>query len=150
MFVTKNQFCIFVACLAFGGASGLLLSFEMGLKNIIKPKIFKILIDVFYFFILSLCFLFYTYKLNFPNLRFYMLIGVFVGNYMYFKSFHIMLAKFTKKFYNIIVQKIKRNKGRNNDRRKSKKSNSSHNGGRNITTFYSNFNNGLSNDFNQS
>ena len=118
MFVTKNQIFIFIACVAFGGVSGILFSLSALFKLFIKNRLLKMIPDVIASMPLSVCFIFYAYSLNFPNLRPYMLFGVFVGLLLYFKSFHIILAKTVQKIYNIYKSKKEK---RVNDRRKGKR-----------------------------
>lgn len=107
MFVSKNQFFIFLACLSFGGFSGMLLSLIYGVKYFIKNKVVKIILDIISCSILGALFVIYSYKIYFPNFRIYMFFGVVVGLYLYLKSFHILLANFCKKIYNIIEQKYR-------------------------------------------
>ena len=127
MFVTKNQIFVFIACVAFGGVSGIIYSFAYILKYPIKNKWLKILPDVVVSMPIAIAFVIYAHGLNFPNVREYMVIGVFLGLFLYFKSFHILLANCIEKIYNIYKQKrIKRK----NDRRKNKKINSRRHGRR--------------------
>ena len=147
MFVTLNQFYIFLACVTFGAFSGLFFSLFSVLKAFIKSKVFEIIIDIFLMFSLSIAFSIFSYKNHLPNIRIYMLAGVLIGLSMYLKSFHRILANFAKKFYNIITHKLNKGKGKVNDRNKSKKSYSGLNGRSSVATLYSSDNNGLSNDF---
>ncbi|MBE7062001.1 MAG: hypothetical protein E7382_05645 [Clostridiales bacterium] len=135
MFVTKNQFYVFVACLAFGCAVGII----FGFSSIIKKRVKNILIcaigDFFAFIITAFLFLIYSFNMHFPSLRVYMFIGVYLGIYIYFKSFNIILAKCAEKIYNIRVKnKIKVK----NDKRKKKKAKSFNNGrGNTLASDYS-------------
>ena len=118
MFVTKNQFYIFIACLAIGGVFGSFCSFSASVKFFIKNKFLKAFCDVFASFFLSVIFVLFSFYLRFSNLKLYMLCGVFIGIYLYLKSFHIILAKYAEKIYNIYKSKRKK---LSNDRIKSKK-----------------------------
>ncbi|MBQ8426642.1 MAG: spore cortex biosynthesis protein YabQ [Clostridia bacterium] len=129
MFVTANQIFIFLACVSFGGVAGVLFSSAIAVKSVIKNKWLKILPDVFAFFITAILYVLYSFNMRFSNLRLYMVVGVLVGISLYLKSFHILLAKFLKKAYNII--KTKRMKAED-DRRKVKKTYSRDNGRRSI------------------
>ena len=100
MFVTKNQFYVFLACVAFGVFLACLLC---------------CIIELFFWAFSSLIFSYYSHILCFPNFRPYMLIGVLCGFFGYLKSFHIILAKITKKFYNRVVNKTSRNKRAEDD-----------------------------------
>lgn len=106
MFVTANQFGVFVACFSIGGVCGALFSISALFKFVIKSVKLSWIFDVFAFILTSVIYVYTSHKLNFPNYRAYMTVGVFVGIFVYLKSFHILLAKSTKKIYNIIKTKI--------------------------------------------
>lgn len=107
MFLSSEQFYVFLVCIAFGGASGLLYSFFVPLK-IISNSIFRVLLDLVYFCLIAFIYLNFSHYLNFPSFRVYMALGVFLGMLMYKESFHIILAKILKRLYNIINTKIKK------------------------------------------
>lgn len=146
MFVTKNQFYVFIACIAFGVVAGFILSFFICGAKLSKNKIVENLTAVIVLFVLGLVFVGYAFFMNFPNFRAYMLIGVFVGILGYFKSFHIILAKFLKKFYNVIIKILQNDKKVKYDRSKNKKNDSGSNGRRSVSFGNTSINNGLSND----
>ncbi|MBE5734753.1 MAG: hypothetical protein E7347_06920 [Clostridiales bacterium] len=129
MFVTKNQLFIFIACLSFGGVSGVIYTLSALIKKPIRNKFLRFLPDILFSFPFGVLFVVYSYSLNFPNVRPYMLFGVFLGLLLYFKSFHIILAKCGKKIYNIY--KLAKGKAKY-DRRKSKKIDSRRNCGRSV------------------
>ena len=143
MFVTKSQIFVFIACVAFGGISGIWFSFSGFIKFFIKKKITKIIIDLIFSLPISALFIIYSYQLKFPNIRAYMLFGLFLGIYLYFKSFYILLAKCAEKIYNI----CKRKRKLKNDRNKGKKVNCCGHGGCGSTLGDFARNNGLSTDF---
>ncbi len=149
MFVTQNQLYVFIACVAFGGGCGVLLSIANLLHFLTKNRIVNIVFSVIALSLIGVLFSYYSYKMFFPNVRLYMLVGVMIGIYLYYKSFYILLAKFLKKFYNIYEQKIRKLKGKRNDRIKSKKNDSGDHSRRNIVTGNIVVGNGLSNDFNK-
>ncbi len=149
MFVTLNQFYIFLACVMFGALGGVVFSLFSIIKYFNKIIVVEIVFDIFCMTILGVAFSIFSFKYAFPNLRVYMLFGVLFGLSMYLKSFHRILAKFTKKVYNITIRKFTKGKGKKNDRNKGKKSDSSVNSGGSVATIYSSYNNGLSNDFNR-
>ena len=105
MFVSKSQFFVFMACVAFGGVSGTLLSVCAAIKFFIKNNLIKIMPDVIAFLSIAVLFFYYAYFIKMPNLRAYMIVGVFIGIALYFKSLHILLAKYAKKLYNICKEK---------------------------------------------
>ena len=147
MFVTLNQFYVFLACVSFGAIGGIIFSIFAIIKTFVSFKAFEVLCDVFCMIILSLAFSVFSYKFNFPNIRIYMILGVLIGLTMYLKSFHRILANFAKKFYNITIQKFTKGKGRKNDRNKGEKANSGVNRRGSVITVYSGVDNGLSNDY---
>ena len=102
MFVSKNQFYVFISCVAFGAICGVVYLPFFLIKVFCRNKFFEITVDVAYFLLLSVLFCVYAFLMCFPTLRVYMLVGVFVGILLYFKSFHILLANYMKKFYNIV------------------------------------------------
>lgn len=130
MFVTQNQFFVFIACIAFGGAVGIIFSVFSCVKFFIKNKVLSAIPDIIAFIFVGVLYSAYSFALKFPNLRFYMPIGVFIGITMYFKTFHILLAKYAKKFYNILYIKLSLIKKAKDDRNKVKKVNSRNNGRR--------------------
>ena len=101
MFVTLNQIYVFISCIAFGAIFGIVYSTFAFLSDALRLKKLRFISDIAYFVIFSIVFLFYSYVNNFSNIRAYMILGVFLGNYLYVKSFNIMLAKFLKRIYNI-------------------------------------------------
>ena len=107
MFISKNQFSIFIACVAFGCCIGIITLFFDFVKRKVNRKILKVIIDVISFIITAIAFSLYSFSMNFPSLRLYMLIGVLGGIYICRKSLYILLAKITKKFYNILIKIFK-------------------------------------------
>jgi len=109
MLVSKNQFYVFIACVAFGAVCGLIFGVLSIFKCFFKSKILKFFPDVISGILSGLIFILYTYLFNFPNLRVYMLVGFFLGLVGYFKSFNIILAKSAEKIYNVYkLKKVKR------------------------------------------
>ena len=144
MFVTHNQFFLFTACFAFGGISGVLFSISSCVKFFIKNLFLKSLPDVLIFLIVAILFVEYSYLMNFSDIRIYMFIGVFAGIFTYFKSLHILLAKFAKKYYNIIKQKAIERRKAKDERIKVKKVNSRNHSGRSAFDSGSVIDNGVS------
>ena len=110
MFLTFTQFCVFVACVGYGGISGIILSISFALKFFLSNKFLKICSDTFALVLIGVIYILYAYKIGFPSLRAYMLFGIFLGMVAYMKSFHIILAKIFKKAYNILQKKKEKNK----------------------------------------
>ena len=149
MFVTANQFYVFIACLSFGSIVGVIFSFVELIKYLVKKTVvIKVLIDFFAFVIVLGLYIIYSFNMHFPSFRLYMVLGVFLGIFAYKKSFHIILAKFLKKIYNIIKPKIKKLKVKRHDRRKSKKNDSGNDSGGSASARDIARNHGVSNNFN--
>lgn len=109
MFVSKNQFYIFVACVAFGGIAGVVFSIASIFKLPFKNKILLSIPDILSFIVVVFLYVFISDFSRFPTIRFYMPLGVLIGLYLYFKSFNIILAKSAEKIYNIFKsKKVKR------------------------------------------
>ncbi len=146
MFDTLSQFCTFVACVSFGVASGIFVSVSTLLKKIIKTGFVKVILDVFFFFVISVLYVLYSYRLGFSSLRLYMLFGVFTGITAYMKTFHIIVAKITKKGYNRLrTEKYKLRCGY--ERRKNEKNNRCNDGRCGFVACRSSCRYGVSTDF---
>ena len=126
MFVTANQIYVFLACVSFGGCTGVLFTASYFIKYAIKRTYLKFIPDVISFVAVGILYVFYSYYACFSNLRIYMLFGIIVGIILYFKSFHIILAKILKKTYNILKRKKVKT---NDDGIENKKADSCDNGG---------------------
>ena len=85
MFVTKNQLLVFIACVAFGGGVGGVYSIFSGIVFFVKQRLLKIILTALISFPIGLLYVFYSHELKFPDFRPYMLLGIFVGIYLYFK-----------------------------------------------------------------
>ncbi len=106
MYVSSNQFYVFLACISFGAVWGVVFSIESLLKRKIKIMYFRVLLDLIFFILLSGTYGIYSHWARFPSIRAYMPIGVIVGIYLYMKTFHIILAKAVKMAYNKYVRKL--------------------------------------------
>ena len=67
MFVAKNQFYVLLACVAFGGVAGLLLSAINFFGYLTKQKILKFVCGVIALSIIGVLYSYYSYKLFFPT-----------------------------------------------------------------------------------
>lgn len=111
MFVTKNQFFVFVACVAIGAVCGLFFTVAAAVKRGIKNCYLRIIPDFIAFLPTTALYLFVSYKLKFPNFRAYMVLGTFTGIFAYMKTYRVLLAKCGKKAYNLL-RKTKRKRKR--------------------------------------
>ena len=118
MFVTSGQFYIFFACISISCLLGVIWSVVCGIKYFFKNIFVKIFLDILCFVLGLIIYEIISYKLGFPSLRFYMILGVFLGLILYLKSFNIILANMAKKLYNITRRKyFTSKKGNSDDRR---------------------------------
>ncbi|MCH5147224.1 MAG: hypothetical protein J1F61_04355 [Clostridiales bacterium] len=109
------QIYIFIICLFCGVSSGVVYDIlyiaRCSLCGIdksaytVKDKIFLIICDLLYSLVFAAGFIFVSVMFGFENLRMYMLIGCIIGAIIYLKSFHIIVAFFVRKVYNIIITK---------------------------------------------
>lgn len=114
------QFFIFLICLFCGLLSGVVYDVLYVARCIlcgphlfaytVKDKIFLIICDIIYCLIFAAGFIFVSVMFGFGQLRLYMLLGCVLGAIIYLKSFHIIVAFFVEKVYNIIsTRKERRN-----------------------------------------
>jgi len=86
MFVTANQFGVFVACFSLGSICGILFSVSALFKFVIKNRAINWIFDVLAFVVTGFIFVVLSHRLLFPDYRIYMSVGVFVGVIAYLKS----------------------------------------------------------------
>lgn len=105
MFVTANQLFVFLSCLSFGACFGVFRTLVIIIKEKISNKEIKGVVEIVYFILLSFGYVLYSFLVKMPNLRVYMIVAVLLGNYLYIKSFHYILAKSVKRVYNVLVRR---------------------------------------------
>jgi hypothetical protein len=115
MFVTANQIFIFLVCIYAGLLSGIVYDFLYVLKLAVGGKWMNIILDIVFFIIFALIYIFVSFLFEFPIFRLYMFFATQLGLFMYIKSFHILIANGAKKIYN----KLKQLKGKGRERRKT-------------------------------
>lgn len=108
MNVSALQFYFFLVCISVGFIGGIFFLLFMPIKKLIKIKLVHFFIDIFCFILLTILYIFLNFRFGFPNIRFYMLLGVFAGLYIYFETLHIPLAKLLKTVYNRVVRRNKK------------------------------------------
>lgn len=125
MFQTLGQFSIFIKCVGIGGICGVFFFISNAFKTFFNKKILHVLFDLTAFLTASIIYVIFSYNLEFPSLRLYMIFGFIAGVYLYYKSFNFLLAKILKKPYNIVKIKIekylKEKRKTKDDRIKAKK-----------------------------
>ena len=115
MFVSLNQGWVFLSAFAIGGTFGAVYSLFALIKRFIKYKVICGIMDFLFCILLSVFYVYVSFKLSFPNVRLYMPVGTLLGFLCYTKSFHIILAKIFNVFYNRIRER------REYDRRRKSK-----------------------------
>lgn len=73
----------------------------------VKDKVFTAACDILYCLVFCAMFVFISVMYDFDGLRLYMLAGCLLGAALYLKSFHVFVAFFVKKVYNVITSKRK-------------------------------------------
>lgn len=112
------QIYIFMICLFCGVVSGIaydvlyiarsaLCGVEISAYTV-KDKIFLAICDLLYCAVFAAGFIFVSVMFGFEDLRLYMLLGCALGAIIYLKSFHIIVAFFARKVYNIVITKKER------------------------------------------
>lgn len=108
MFVTANQLFVFFSYLSFGTCFGVFITLVLLIKEKISNNVIKGVVEIAYFILLSFGCVLYSFLIKMPNLRVYMIVAVLLGNYLYIKSFHYILAKSVKRVYNVLVRRKSR------------------------------------------
>ena len=109
------QIYIFIICLFCGVISGIAYDILYIARCIlcgidksnytVKDRIFLIICDLLYCILFAAGFIFVSVLFDFENLRAYMLIGCALGALIYLKSFHLIVAFFVSRVYNVITAK---------------------------------------------
>lgn len=115
MFVSDNQLYYFSLCLLFGLIFGVNIVISRLIFLFSGNKIIKVITDLTSFIIITIIYMWFSYKYNLPNFRVYMIIGVICGIVLINKSLYYILAKACKKVYNIIKRKLRKQKRIKND-----------------------------------
>ena len=112
------QFYIFMVCAFTGILSGVAYDFLYVIRcalcgvnksaYTVKDKIFLFICDFLYCLVFAAGFVFISVLFDFGNFRLFMLIGGALGALIYLKSFHIIVAFFVRKVYNIVISKKER------------------------------------------
>jgi len=102
MFVSSNQLYYFLLSFSLGVALSPVFTVSSGIKPLIKNRVARELPDFFAFVVFGVLFSYLSFVLRFPNIRPYILLAAIIGIIAYKKSFHHILAKGSKKIYNII------------------------------------------------
>lgn len=115
MFVTANQIFEFLVCIYAGLLSGIIYDIFYAIKQFCGGKKFDIILDIVFFVVFALIYIFVSFIFEFPVFRLYMFLSAQLGLLMYIKSFHILFANAVKKIYN----KLKRIREKKHGRRKA-------------------------------
>lgn len=111
------QLRIFALCLACGVLSGIVYdllyiirraaSGKVRVGRSVRGFVVAAVCDIAYALALSAMFVALSVAFSFPDVRAYMLLSVILGAALYIKSFHIMVAFFINRVYNIIRKSVK-------------------------------------------
>ena len=109
------QVYIFIVCMFTGVLSGVVYDVLYIVRCIlcgvnksaytVKDKIFLIICDLLYCLVFAAGYIFISVLFDFGQVRLFMLLGCALGAVIYLKSFHIIVAFFVHKVYNIIKAK---------------------------------------------
>lgn len=109
------QFYIFMVCMFTGIISGVVYDVLYIVRcalcgpdksaYTVKDKIFLVICDVLYCIVFAAGYIFISVLFDFGEVRLFMLLGCALGAVIYLKSFHIIVAFFVHKVYNIITAK---------------------------------------------
>lgn len=100
MFISFGQISVALFNVCLGALFFIAYKFYRILAKLLHFKILRVLSDVVFFIAFAIFYVYITYKIGFPNFRFYMLFSFFAGAVIYYESFHILLANIGKKLYN--------------------------------------------------
>ena len=101
MFSSFFQIYLFIANFSFGIIAGSFYTFIYDIKLPVKLSFLRYVIDLIFLLIIVFFYFMYTTIFNFPNIRFYEVLALFLGAVYGFKTFYIPVAKFLKVLYNI-------------------------------------------------
>ena len=112
---SRNQFSVFCLCLLIGFINGVVyepFAFVRILFKCRKEKNKTIgrIADILFFLIFSILCIYASYRLHFPDFRWYMSVGYGLGFIIYLKILHRIVAIFEKVCYNIYTQGVKKAK----------------------------------------
>ncbi|MBO5046418.1 MAG: spore cortex biosynthesis protein YabQ [Clostridia bacterium] len=101
---------IFLVCITCGIASGIIYDAGYLVRTFFRARIITIVTDVCFFLFFALLYVFLSLTFGLPNVRAYMLFGCLFGLFLYVKSFHGIVAFFSKKVYNRFIHTKQREK----------------------------------------
>ncbi len=111
-----SGFRIFLVCVFIGVFGGVIYDAFFLPRDLCRTKWLRFVCD----FLFCLCFgafyLFSAVNLALPPLRFFHLLGLLLGLFLYLKSFHKIIAFFSEKLYNKILSKVHKRKPRHGRR----------------------------------
>lgn len=119
---TVNQLYILCASAFSGIIAGVLYEFFYLIRRFVKLRALKIFFDVLFFFLFAAIFIFVSVVFDFPKMRLFMIIGAFLGFFIYNRTFHRIVAFLIEKLYNkfkILINNLKKGKESTNVRRKN-------------------------------
>lgn len=103
----REQIYYFLLAALFGVAGGLLYDCFSVPKKWLKARWFCWTSDVLFSLVFAAGYVALSVALRFPSLRFYHILGICLGFWLYLKSFHKSVAKFSKWVYNEYRKSVK-------------------------------------------
>lgn len=95
-----NQIYFFFVCLLGGTFSGCFYDILYIVKTFIKGKKVSVSLDILFFLVFAVIYIFLSVLFELPYFRLYMFIACLLGLLLYLESIHRIVAFFVKKLYN--------------------------------------------------
>ncbi len=100
-----SQIYVFFSCVLCGAAGGIIYDIIYIVKGFVRVKSGKIALDILFFLLFALVYVFLSVLFSLPDFRVYMFIACLLGLILYLKSLHRILDFFIKRLYNVIKKK---------------------------------------------
>ena len=101
--MNADQLYLFLLCILLGAACGIVYDFFFLIRSFLRFRPVRIVCDILFCLCFGGAYLVFSVALGFPSLRFYFILGLFCGLFLYLKSFHKTVAFFADKVYNRIT-----------------------------------------------
>ncbi len=115
-----EQLRIFLLCILIGIVGGVLYDVFFLLRAPLRMRWVRILCDFLFCIAFGAVYLLFAVSFRMPPLRFYYILGLTLGLFLYLKSFHKIVAFFSEKLYNGLTE---RHRGKSNHGRRGKSAN---------------------------
>lgn len=102
-----DQLRIFLICVLIGVVGGALYDVFFFIRNCYRKQWFRVLCDILFCCAFATVYVLFSVTFGFPPLRFYFILGLTLGLFLYLKSFHKIVAFFSEKLYNGLNRRYK-------------------------------------------